>query len=60
MPDSIADFFDMGGYAFYVWWWSYAVVFVVLVVQFRRPVPQASPGAARPCPPGSPCRTGSP
>ena len=36
MPDSIADFFDMGGYAFYVWW-SYAVVLVVLVFNFVVP-----------------------
>ena len=36
MPDMIADFFDMGGYAFYVWW-SYAVVLVVLVFNFVAP-----------------------
>ena len=36
MPDAIADFFRMGGYAFFVWW-SYAVVFVVLVLNLVAP-----------------------
>ena len=36
MPDIIADFFRMGGYAFYVWW-SYAIVFVVLVLNLLAP-----------------------
>ena len=37
MPESVSDFFRMGGYAFYVWW-SYAVVFVVLVLNFVLPM----------------------
>ena len=36
MPDAVADFFRMGGYAFYVWW-SYAIVFVVLVLNLVAP-----------------------
>ena len=36
MPESIADFFRMGGYAFYVWW-SYAIVLVVLALNFIAP-----------------------
>ena len=36
MPESIADFFRMGGYAFYVWS-SYAIVFVVLALNFIAP-----------------------
>ena len=36
MPDSVVDFFRMGGYAFYVWW-SYAIVFVVLALNFIVP-----------------------
>ena len=31
MPDTVIDFFRMGGYAFFVWS-SYAVVFVVLAL----------------------------
>ena len=37
MPDSISDFFRMGGYAFYVWW-SYAIAFVVLGLNFVLPM----------------------
>ena len=36
MLDSVADFFRMGGYAFYVWW-SYAVVAVVLALNLVVP-----------------------
>ena len=36
MPESVADFFRMGGYAFYVWS-SYAIVFVVLALNFIIP-----------------------
>ena len=36
MPESVADFFRMGGYAFYIWW-SYAIVFVVLALNFIAP-----------------------
>ena len=36
MPESIVDFFRMGGYAFYVWS-SYAIVFVVLALNFIIP-----------------------
>ena len=36
MPESVAEFFRMGGYAFYVWW-SYAIVFVVLALNFIVP-----------------------
>ena len=36
MPESVAEFFRMGGYAFYVWG-SYAVVFVVLVLNLVLP-----------------------
>ena len=31
MPETVADFFRMGGYAFYVWS-SYAIVFAVLAL----------------------------
>ena len=31
MHEVVADYFRMGGYAFYVWW-SYAIVFAVLVL----------------------------
>ena len=37
MPESVADFFRMGGYAFYVWW-SYTIVFVVLAFNFIVPM----------------------
>ena len=37
MTDSLAEFFRMGGYAFYVWG-SYAVVATVLVLNFVAPV----------------------
>ena len=37
MPETVSDFFRMGGYAFYVWW-SYAVVAVVLAVNVVVPV----------------------
>ena len=36
MRESVVEFFAMGGYAFYVWW-SYAVVFVVLVLNLVVP-----------------------
>ena len=36
MPDSVVDFFRMGGYAFFVWW-SYAIVFTVLVLNLLAP-----------------------
>ena len=36
MPESVADFFRMGGYAFYVWT-SYAIVLVVLALNFILP-----------------------
>ena len=36
MPDAIADFLHMGGYAFYVWW-SYAAVFAVLALNVLVP-----------------------
>ena len=36
MPESVVDFFRMGGYAFYVWS-SYAIVFVVLALNFVIP-----------------------
>ena len=36
MPESVVEFFRMGGYAFYVWW-SYAVVFAVLVLNLVVP-----------------------
>ena len=36
MPESVAEYFRMGGYAFYVWG-SYAVVFVVLVLNLVLP-----------------------
>ena len=36
MLDSVVDFFRMGGYAVYVWC-SYAIVFVVLVINFAAP-----------------------
>ena len=36
MPDSVVDFFRMGGYAFYVWW-SYAIVFAVLALNLVVP-----------------------
>ena len=36
MPDAVAEFFRMGGYAFYVWW-SYAIVCVVLVLNLVAP-----------------------
>ncbi len=37
MTESLLDFFRMGGYAFYVWW-SYAVVTVVLALNFVLPM----------------------
>ena len=37
MAEDIVEFFRMGGYAFYVWW-SYAIVFVVLALNFVVPV----------------------
>ena len=37
MSESVADFFRMGGYAFYVWW-SYAIVLVVLALNFIVPM----------------------
>ena len=36
MPEFAADFFRMGGYAFYVWW-SYAIVAVVLALNLVVP-----------------------
>ena len=36
MTDSVADFFHMGGYAFYVWW-SYAIVAAVLALNLIAP-----------------------
>ena len=36
MPESVVDFFRMGGYAFYVWW-SYAVVAGVLALNLIAP-----------------------
>ena len=36
MPESVVDFFRMGGYAFYVWW-SYAIVFAVLALNVIAP-----------------------
>ena len=36
MPDTVAEFLHMGGYAFFVWW-SYAVVLVVLVLNLVAP-----------------------
>ena len=36
MPESVAEFFRMGGYAFFVWW-SYAIVFVVLALNVLVP-----------------------
>ena len=36
MLEIVVDFFRMGGYAFYVWW-SYAIVFVVLALNFIAP-----------------------
>ena len=36
MSESVADFFRMGGYAFFVWW-SYAIVAVVLALNFIAP-----------------------
>ena len=36
MPEILADFFHMGGYAFYVWW-SYAIVFAVLALNVVTP-----------------------
>ena len=36
MPESVVDFFHMGGYAFFVWW-SYVIVFVVLALNFIVP-----------------------
>ncbi len=36
MPESVVDFFRMGGYAFYVWW-AYAIVLVVLALNFVVP-----------------------
>ena len=36
MPDIVADFFRMGGYAFYVWC-SYAIVLLVLALNFVAP-----------------------
>ena len=36
MPESVADVFRMGGYAFFVWW-SYAIVAVVLALNFIAP-----------------------
>jgi heme exporter protein D len=35
----MSDFFAMGGYAVYVWW-SYAIFFVVLVVDALSPLMQ--------------------
>ena len=37
MTESLLDFLRMGGYAFYVWW-SYAVVTVVLALNFVLPM----------------------
>jgi len=37
MTESLVDFLRMGGYAFYVWW-SYAVVTVVLALNFVLPM----------------------
>ena len=37
MPEVVVEFFRMGGYAFYVWW-SYAIVFGVLVLNLVVPV----------------------
>ena len=36
MPESVVDFFRMGGYAFYVWW-SYAIVLAVLALNVIAP-----------------------
>ena len=36
MPNSVVDFFRMGGYAFYVWW-SYAIVGMVLALNLIVP-----------------------
>ena len=36
MPEPVAEYFRMGGYAFYVWC-SYAVVLVVLVLNLVLP-----------------------
>lgn len=36
MLEVVGDFFRMGGYAIYVWW-SYAIVFVVLALNFVAP-----------------------
>jgi len=36
MPEVVVEFFQMGGYAFYVWW-SYAIVFGVLVLNLVVP-----------------------
>ena len=36
MPETVVDFFRMGGYALYVWW-SYAIVFVVLALNLVAP-----------------------
>ena len=40
MLESIATFFDMGGYAFYVWW-SYAIAAVMLALNLWLPVARA-------------------
>jgi len=37
MTESLVDFLRMGGYAFYVWW-SYAVVTVVIALNFVLPM----------------------
>ena len=37
MPESVAEYLRMGGYAFYVWG-SYAVVLVVLALNLAAPV----------------------
>ena len=36
MVDSIVDFLNMGGYAFYVWW-SYGIALAVLVLNVLIP-----------------------
>ena len=36
MPETVVDFFRMGGYAFFVWS-SYAIVFVVLALNIIVP-----------------------
>ncbi len=41
-----AEFFDMGGYAFYVWW-SYALTLILLVANIVSPILQRRKVIAR-------------